>query len=169
MNKQEVFENEIVLYIYKETTMKKIRVILSAMLIIAAIFAMSMTIFADNEATPVDSREKDGLKAELIVTNNETAPEKIDLFVKIENQSGDNLSNIKIETKLPEGIVLSSGDLAKDLTIAVGESVEYALSLTNTAAIPETEPETESETGPATEPETEPAPELPEPHPTCHH
>ena len=37
-------------------------------------------------------------------------------------------------------------------TIAVGESVEYAVSLTNTAALPETEPETTPDTTPETTP-----------------
>ena len=125
------------------------RIVISAIVVLSILFAfLTMAHASDNAAESILSKEKDGLKAELVITNG------ADLTVKVTNVSGENVSNIKAEVILPEGLSLVSGSLSKDLALAIGESGELALSLEK---IKETEPETTPETSPETDPETTPA------------
>lgn len=124
---------------------KHISFILIFTLAIILISSFAITAFAVEDPSKA---EKDGLKAELTLTPDETAKGFIRMTVTLTNKKSEFASNIKVTPTLPDGIVLAEGS-ADSVKIAVGETHSFEFLLANeslTEAVA-TDPVTEAPEG----------------------
>ena len=134
--------------------MKKIAsVSLALILLIGAMVITAISVSA------ADTSSADGLSLTINTDKDSyTASENVDVSIAVKNNNSFVVENVKIESIIPEGLKLKSGNLTKEIqSLAAGESLElaavYIADDSNTASEPTSKP-SDSTSSPTSNPNT---------------